>query len=526
MEILIRNGYIIDGSGSTPYAADIGISGGKLFLHDLPETADLVLDAAGKYVTPGFIDVHSHGDELIGAGDFGDLCKINQGVTTQITGQCGMSPAPSSGKHPFQLLIPPAAVNPQLLKMNREGLSWKEYMAFVDKTPKVANIKPFVGYNAIRVAVMGYDDRHPTADELEQMKALLREAMEQGAAGMSTGLAYVPATYATTEELVELAKVMVPYGGIYTSHIRNESHSLLESVEEAISIGRQAGVSVNISHFKVMGRKNWGTHTAAVAAIEKARREGLDITCDQYPYHSSMTIYSPCIPPWHFSEGLPRLLEKLKSPKFRETVRAEILDPDTDYENFYLNSGGWDGITVCTSPNVPEAEGKTISDYARSIGKDPFDAYFDLVIANEGNGTATYHAISDDDIADIIRLPYVMVGSDGIVSSASEKCHPRGWGTMVRAICAFTKEQSVLPLETLIHRITGMPAARYGLRNKGLIRHGYDADLVIFDYEGLTDRATYTDPTALAEGIELVLVGGRIVYRQGQLTGEKPGRLL
>lgn len=526
MEILIQNATVIDGTGAPSYTGSVGIAHGKLYLRDLPQTADIVIDARGKILCPGFIDVHSHGDELIGGGDFGELCKLNQGVTTQITGQCGMTLAPSSRAHAFSPVISPDAINPELLNLSRNGTSWADYMAFLEKTPKITNIKPFVGFNAIRVAVMGYDNRKPTAEELTQMKDLLREAMEAGAAGMSSGLAYVPATYSGTEELVELAKVMVPYGGIYTSHIRNESHSLLAAVEEAIEIGRQAGVPVNISHFKVMGRSNWGTHKAAIAAIEKARAEGIDVTCDQYPYHSSMTIYTPCIPPWHFSEGTGALLEKLRSPEFRQLVKAEILDPATNYENFYRNCGGWEGITFCTSPNIPEAEGMTVAEYAASIGKDPFEAYFDLVIANEGRGTATYHCISDEDIYDIIRLPYVMVGSDGIVSSRYEKCHPRGWGTMVRAICAFTKENAIVSLPELIHRITGLPAQRYHLEGKGIIREGYDADLVLMDYDALTDRATYADPTALAEGIDYVMVNGRIVYRDGRLTGETPGKVL
>lgn len=526
MEILIQNATIIDGTGAPSYKGSVGIDGGKLYLRDLPAKADTVIDAAGKLLCPGFIDSHSHGDELIGGGDFGELCKVNQGVTTQVTGQCGMTLAPSSASHPFSPVISPDAVNPKLLSMSRAGISWAEYMDFVEKAPKVTNIKPFVGFNAIRVAVMGYADRKPTAEELERMKALLREAMEAGAAGMSSGLAYVPATYSNTEELIELAKVMAPYGGIYTSHIRNESHSLLESVEEAIEIGRKAGVPVNVSHFKIMGKGNWGNHKAAIAAIENARAQGIDITCDQYPYHSSMTIYTPCIPPRHFSEGTAMLLEKLKSPEFRALVKKEILDPATNYENFYLNCGGWEGITFCTCPNIPEAEGLTVAEYAKRIGKDPFEAYFDLLIANEGRGTATYHCISDADIYDIIRLPYVMVGSDGIVSSRYEKCHPRGWGTMVRAICAFSKEASILPLEQLIHKMTGLPARRYHLRAKGEIRESFDADLVLLDYENLKDNATYADPTALAGGIDWVMIGGRIVYRDGKLTGATPGKLL
>ena len=239
-----------------------------------------------------------------------------------------------------------------------------------------------------------------------------------------------------------------------------------------------------------------------------------------------MTTYTPCMPPWHFSEGVPALVEKLKDPAFRAQVKAEMLDPKTDYENLFLNAGGWEGITFCHSPNVPEAEGMTVADYAASVGKEPFEAYFDLTVQNEGIGTAVYHSIGDDDIEDIIRLPYVMVGSDGLVGHRHEKCHPRGWGTMVRAICHFVKDRKLMPLEALVHRMTGMPAQRYKLGAKGFIREGYDADLVLFDLENLTDRATYADPTALAEGIEYVLVDGVIVYQDGKLTGAKPGRVL
>ena len=526
MELLIKNAMILDGTGKSAYKADIGISNGKLLIDPLPQSADHVIDAAGKYVAPGFIDTHSHGDELIGGDSFGDLCKVNQGVTTQIAGQCGHSSAPSDPNHIFDPVISPDTLNPRLLKLRREGMGWREYTDFVRTTPKVTNYKLFAGFNAIRVAAMGYEDREPTAQELDTMKGLLKEAMESGAAGMSSGLAYVPATYAKTPELIELAKVMAPYCGIYTTHIRNESRELLASVKEAIEIGRQAGVAVNISHFKVMGRANWGSHWDAIAAIEQARADGVDITCDQYPYNCSMTTYTPCMPPWHFAGGKEQLIENLKSPAFRNQVKEEMRNPATDYENLYLNAGGWDGITICTSPNVPEAEGLTVTAYAEKIAKDPFDAYFDLVIANEGLGTAVYHSISDDDIFDIIRLPYVMVGSDGLVNSRHEKCHPRGWGTMVRAICEFSKKRQILPLETLIHRMTEMPAQRYALKNKGVIRQGYDADLVIFDYDALADNATYADPTQLADGIEYVIINGKIVYHDGKLTGEQPGRLL
>jgi len=526
MEILIKNGLIIDGTGAAAYRGNVGIRDGKLYLKNLPDTAKEVIDAAGKYIAPGFIDVHSHGDELIGGADFGALCKVNQGITTQIAGQCGVTSAPTSRQYQQDPVVSVDGMHPQLQPLRKRGLGWAEYADFVRSVPKVTNFRLFVGYNAIRIAVMGNANRAPTAEELAQMKAMLREAMEAGAVGMSSGLAYVPGTYATTEEIIEVAKVMAPYGGIYATHIRNESFDLLSSIQEAITIGREAGVSVNISHFKVMGRAYWGNHKAAIEVIEAARAEGLDITCDQYPYNCSMTIYTPCMPPWHFSEGNDAVIEKLRDPAFRAQVKAEMDDPASDYENFYLNSGGWEGVSICSAPETPLAEGKSIARYAREIGKDPFEAYFDLVVANRGVGTAVYHSISDEDIFDIIRLPYVMVGSDGLVGSPTEKCHPRGWGTMARALCLMTKENQILPLEELIHRNTGFAAKRFKLANKGLIQEGYDADLVLFDYENLQDNATYANPTALATGIDRVWVNGQLVYTQGHLTGATPGKLL
>ena len=526
MDILIKNAHILDGSGSPAYFGNLGIQNGKLMLQNLPDTADEIIDAAGKCLCPGFIDVQSHGDELIGGGSFGDLCKVNQGVTTQIGGQCGVSAAPTTASNRQDTVVAQSAMNQTLLSRREQGLSWPEYADLVRNIPMVTNFKLFVGFNAIRIAAMGYADRKPTEAEMAHMKAMLRDAMEAGAVGMSSGLAYVPGTYAETDEIIELCKVMAPYGGIYATHMRNESRDLLTSVREAIAIGREAGVKVHISHFKVMGRDYWGNHKAAIAEIEAAQAQGVDITCDQYPYNCSMTIYTPCMPPWHFTEGTEALVDKLHDPQLRTKIRAEMEDPASDYENFYRNSGGWEGVTLCYCPKTPEAEGKSVAAYAAELGKDPFDAYFDLVIDNRGVGTAVYHSISDEDIFDIIRLPYVMVGSDGLVGSREEKCHPRGWGTMARALCAFTKEQNILPLETLIYRNTAMAAARFSLPNKGLLRDGYDADLVLFDYANLQDNATYSNPNALAGGIDRVWIAGQLVYQDGTLTGATPGKLL
>lgn len=526
MDVLIKNARIIDGTGAAAYNGDLGVYNGKIVLENLPETADLVIDAEGKYLTPGFIDAHSHGDMVIGSLEYADLCKVNHGVTTHIAGQCGNTLAPITPEHLIDNQNFQSALITAFPEEMSEWTLWSKYADYVETLPKAINVKLLLGFNSLRIAVMGYDDRKPTEEELEKMKALLKDAMEAGAVGMSSGLAYVPGTFADVDELAALAEVMKPYNGMYVSHIRNESWDLVKSVEEAIEIGRRAGVAVNISHFKVMGRPNWGTHKKAIEVIEKARAEGINVTVDQYPYNCSMTHYAPCMPPWYFKDGMDKTIEMLKDPEMRKQIQKEMDDPATDYENLYLNAGGWDGIMICASPNVPEAEGMTFTEYAAHVGKEPFDAYFDLMIANNGTGTAVYHSIGDDDIFDIIQLPYAVVGSDGIVRSRTEKCHPRGWGTMARAICTFTKDNNILTLEEMIHKITQMPAEIYALDNKGLIKEGYDADLVIMDYENLKDKATYTEPTSLAEGIDYVFVNGKVVYTADGLTGELPGKLI
>ena len=522
MKTLIQNARIIDGSGHPAYSGSVGIENGRLVLSNLPDTAETVIDAKGHELAPGFIDAHSHGDRLLGK-DFGDLCKVNHGVTTQISGQCGHTNAPGAkayrdakeaGKDPFNA----AKAGPLAC--------WSSFADYADTLPKSLNSALFAGANTIRIAVMGFTDRKPTKAEVAEMQAHLIDSMEHGAFGLSSGLAYIPGTYTDTEDVIEIAKVMAPYGGIYTTHMRNESFDLVNSVREAVEIGRRAGVAVNISHFKAMGRRNWGTVDEAIAVIDKARAEGLQVTVDQYPYNCSMTSLYPSMPPWYFTEGVPKVMELIRDPAIRRKIRREMEDPSTPYENLYLNAGGFGGITACGAPAMPEAEGKTIEELAALQGKDPFDAFFDLLIATGGAVSAVYHSIGDEDILKIIQLPYAMVGSDGVVQSATEKVHPRGWGAMVRAINLFTKERPVLTLEEMVRKMTSLPAKTYGLTGKGEIREGMDADLVLFDYAHLEDRATYQHPTELAGGIDAVFVGGEIVYENGKLTGRTPGKII
>ena len=525
MNILIRNAKIIDGSGAPAYKANVGISDGKIVLKDLPGEAEQVIEAEGRTLTPGFIDAHSHGDMAFGT-DYGDLCKLNQGVTTQIAAQCGNSNAPVSPEYVEEKRLELGVYMRPVPDEIYGWTSWSKYADYVDTLPKGLNTALFVGFNTMRTAVMGNADRPADREEIEKMQDLLREAMEHGALGMSSGLAYVPGTFADTGEVAEVAKAMAPFGGIYATHLRNESFDHVKAVKEAVEIGRRAGVAVSISHFKVMGRKNWGRAQLAVAEIEKARAEGLSVTVDQYPYDSCMTILHASMPPWYFTKGVDRAVEYLKDPGMRAGIREEMNDPECDYENFYLNAGGFPGVIICSAPKTPEAEGMTVTDFAAKNGKDPFDAFADLLIENRCQVSAIYNTIGEKDMEEIFRLPYCTVGSDGLVSSRSGMCHPRGWDSMVRAITYFGYERQMMTLEELIRKITSLPAEIYGLQGRGCIMDGAAADLVLLDEKRLRSNASYQTPTALAGGIDMVFVNGEIAYRDGALTGRMPGKLI
>ena len=525
MDVLFKNAKIIDGSGEPAYYGNVGIEGGKIVLQDLPETADLVIDAKRRVLAPGFSDAHSHGDMAFGR-DFGDLCKLNQGITTQLAGQCGNSNAPISKETISAKEASLAVYMKPVPKELPEWTLWSRYEAWAESVPKALNCGLFVGFNTIRMAVMGLTDRKPTEEENRRMRELLVDAMEHGALGMSSGLAYVPGTYTDTDDVVEIAKAMAPYGGIYTTHMRNESFDLVRSVREAIEIGRRAGVAVNISHFKAMGRQNWGTSVQAIEEIEKARAEGITVTVDQYPYDASMTILHASMPPWHFSERYAHVSELLRDPAMRAKIRTEMEDPASDYENCYLNCGNFGNITISLAPQNPDAEGLSVQEYAEKTGKDPFDTFFDLILDNKYQVSSCYHCIGEEDIERIFKLPYCVVGTDGLVYSMDGKCHPRGWGSMVHAIDVFYRQRHLMTLEEIIRKISALPAEIYHLKGKGRILEGYDADLVLFDEERLQDNATYLNPSVTAGGVDMVFVAGECVCEDGKLTGKMPGRII
>ena len=524
LDIIIKNAKIIDGSGAPAYDGSVGIDGDKIVLHPTDDARE-VIDAAGRCLCPGFIDAHSHGDLILGTKS-AMLFKTTQGVTTEVTGQCGLSIAPTNPKY-LDLVQ-------HLLSLGTDSFpddmvnwdSFESFLKYADRQPKTVNAMMYVGHSSLRIAVMGFANRTATDEELEKMKSILRSAMEHGAAGFSTGLIYTPSCYADEREIVELAKVIRPYGGIYASHMRNESYDLVRSVEETIDVGRKAGVTVDISHHKALGKANWGLVKTTLKMIHDARAEGINVICDQYPYECNMTHLNACVPPWHFDQGFDVLTEKLRDSAFRAQLRREMEDPATPYDNYYLNAGGWGGVFVSSATATPAAEGKFIADYASEIGKDPWDTFFDIMAENRCSAGGVYSSMCTEDVCTVALDPCTIVGSDGLTRSWEEKGHPRASGTFPHAITYFVKEKGLLPLETMIRKMTGLTADYLAIKNRGYIRDGYDADLVLFDYDRLQDTATYTNPNSLTEGIDYVFVNGKCVYKDMQLTGVCSGRMV
>ena len=532
LDVLIKNGEIVDGSGSPSYTGSVGIKDGKLVMgaDTDSQTATRVVDAAGKLVCPGFIDAHSHGDLIIGSED-AHLFKTTQGVTTECMGQCGLSMVPVT---PENLKASQNILTMGTRSFPEDMRNWTHYDRFLDyvKTQNLTcNGKMYIGHSNLRIAVMGMADRPANDKELDHMKGLLREAMEEGCAGFSTGLIYTPSCYAAEEEIIELAKVIAPFDGIYASHMRNEGEYIEDAVAETINVGRKAGVRVDLSHHKMLGHRYWGKWRNTLAQVHKANDEGTLVFLDQYPYERCMTTLNVCMPPHYFSDGFAAMAERLKDKAFRAQVKREMCDPATPYDNFFLHCGEtpedcFAGIFVYLASKTPEAEGHTLAEYAELVNKDPFEAFFDLCVENGCETGGVYAAMSDEDVCEIIKDPYCIVGSDGLTRAWNEKGHPRASGTFPHAITHFVKEKHLFSKEEMIRKMTGASADFLKIDDRGYLRDGYAADLLVLDYANLRDTATYTDPNRQTEGIEHVFVNGVEVYHGKEFTGKYSGRLL
>jgi len=527
-DLVITNGRVIDGSGRAAYVADVGIKGDRIVkIGKVPSNAATrTIDARGLVVAPGFIDMLGQSETYL-LIDPRAMSKVMMGVTTEITGE-GESIAPINERQIKE--------QEDFLRRFNLTVDWRtldEYFKRLDKQGSGVNLGTFVGATQVREYVIGYYDRPPTPQELEQMKKLVADAMRDGALGLSTSLQYVPARFAKTDELVELAKVARQYGGIYATHQRSEANTIDASLDEVFEIAQKAQIPVEIWHLKTAYKKNWGRMTHVLDRIKQARDRGLDITADIYPYIAGSTALSACLPPWALEGGTDKMLARLRDPQMRQRLKTEISQEQTTWENIYLGSGGSGGVLIGSVVNreLEPLQGKRISEIAEQQKKDPLDAVFDLILADKGQTGAIYFMMSEDDMRAAMKAPFVSFCTDSGSRAtdgplAGSKSHPRGWGSYPRILGRYVRDEKLLTLEAAIQKMTGAPAARVGLNDRGLIKEGMFADVTIFDPTKVIDRATFESPNQYPTGIDYVLVNGKISVDKGQRTGALGGRVL
>jgi PBP4 family serine-type D-alanyl-D-alanine carboxypeptidase len=527
-DMIIKNGHILDGSGSPWYAADIGIRGDRIVaIGNLDDAeAKKVIDAAGQIVSPGFIDMLGQSETSL-LIDNRSLSKLSQGITTEITGEGG-SIAPQNEK-----TLAPLAPFLANYHLTIDWTTLDGYFRRLEKDGTPINLGTYVGAAQVRESVIGDDDRAPAAVELGQMEALVAQAMKDGALGISTALIYPPGHYAKTEELIALAKVAAQYGGIYASHMRSEGASEMAALDEAIRIGREAQIPVEIFHLKVSGKSRWGTMPAVVAKIQAARDAGLDIRADQYPYVAGATALVSSLPPWVADGGVEKLLERLRDPKVRERIKNEMAAEHSDWENLYFDCGGGDGVMISgvVNPDLKKYDGKTVAQMAKEEGKLELDALFDFIQADKAQTGAIYFMASEQDLTYGLKQAWTSLCLDSGELSLDgplfePHTHPRAFGSFPRFLGHYVRDEHLMPLEQAVRKITSMPAQREHLTNRGLIKTGFYADITIFDPAKIIDRATYTEPTKISEGVNYVFVNGQLEYDHGTLTGAKGGRAL
>src|SRR5580700_6162746 len=526
-DLIITNGHIIDGTGSPWYSADVGIRDGKIAAIGNLAAASRArtIDAAGKVVAPGFID-------MLGQSELSILVeprlpsKIYQGITSEITGEGG-SIAPLNDAI-IQVDLP----GYEHYKITPDWRTFRQYFARLEKQGMGINLASYVGATQVRRMVLGDDDRQPTPEQLEQMKALVRDAMKDGAVGVSTALEYAPAPYAKTDELIALAAEGGKFGGIYSTHMRNESDSVLEAIDEALRIGREAHVPVEIWHLKVAGKNNWGRMPEVVAKINAARAAGADVTADTYAYTAWFNDFSAFIPPWAHDGGAAKLVERLKDPATRARIRQDMLTPSKDWDNEWQEIPGPEAIMigVVQNPKMLALEGKRLSEIAKLWNKDPIDALFDFLIEDPNTGVAVF-GMSEPDVTVALEQPWVAIDNDSSGTSpegilGQEHPHPRAYGTFPRILRKYVREEKALTLEDAIRKFSALPAQRLHFTYRGVLKAGLWADVVIFDPVTVRDLATFDNPNQLSEGMDYVLVNGIPVIDQGKMTGALPGKVL
>jgi len=515
-DIAIKGGRVIDGTGNPWFKSDVAIEGNRIAtIGKLDFDAEEVIDAKGLVVAPGFIDTHSHSDLMLMVQPQAKQ-KIMQGITTEIVGQDGLGEAPLRDDvvDDWRKYLAGLNGDPDI------KWSWRtfsEYLGALESARPSINVASLVGHGNIRLLAMGMENRAPSTSEIEKMRTLVDVAMEQGAFGLSTGLIYAPCVYANTDELVELCRTASNHRGIFVVHMRNEGDQLLESIDEVVTIGKKSGIPVHISHFKASGKQNWWKAILALDSVNNARSEGVDVTFDQYPYTAGSTFLSSLLPAWVHDGGTIKLLQRLKNEETRGRIRLEMAD---------LRGAemGWDSVYVTSvkSEANKRFEGKTIPEIARERERTAIDTIMDLTVEEENAATMVGFSMSEDGVRTIMQSPLQMVCTDGIVLG---KPHPRAYGSFPRVLGLYVRE-GVVRLEDAVRKMTSLPAQRFSLSGRGLLRPGMFADITIFDPRTVVDKATYSDPIQFPEGIEHVIVNGQITVKDGVHTGTRAGEVL
>ena len=527
-DVVIEGATIYDGSGGKPYFGNIGIVGDRITgIGDMSGSpARLRVDARGMAVAPGFINMLSWANESLLA-DGRSQSDIRQGVTLEVMGE-GSSMGPLTGKMREQMIEEQSDI-----KFDVPWTTLGEYLDHLVKKGVSTNVASFVGATTLRVHEIGYADRPPTAEELQRMQALARQAMEEGAMGIASSLIYAPAFYARTDELVALSKAVAPYGGMYISHIRSEGTRLLEAIDELITISREAGVRAEIYHLKAAGQANWGKLEAAIAKIEQARASGLRITADMYNYIAGATGLDASMPPWVQEGGYKEWAARLRDPAIRARVAREMRTPTDKWENFFVGAGSPDRILFISfkTDSLKHLTGKTLAEVARMRGKSPEETAMDLVIQDGSRVGTVYFLMSEENVRRQLQLPWVSFDSDegsyapeGVFLKSS--VHPRAYGSFARLLGRYVRDEKVVPLEEAIRRLTALPAENLRLRDRGRIAQGHYADIVIFDPKTIQDHATFEKPHQYSTGVRDVFVNGVQVLRNGEHTGAMPGRVV
>ena len=527
-DVLIKNGTVYDGTGSEGQHVDLAIRGDRIagvgaFTKAKAKT---VIDAKGLVVAPGFINMLSWSNESL-IQDGRSQSEIREGVTTEIMGE-GLSMGPLNDELKKRMVQEQSDI-----KFDIKWNTLAEYLRYLEKRGISCNVASFLGAATVREYVIGFEDKQPTPQQLDEMRALVRQAMEEGALGIGSSIIYPPAFFAKTEELIELCKVAAKYQGKYISHMRSEGSQLLEALDELIRISREAGLPAEVYHIKASGQKNWPKEDELLARIEAAQKEGLKITADMYTYTAAGTGLDACLPPWTEDGGYPALFKRLRDPTTREKIAAQVRTPTDEWENLYLDAGSPDQILLVGFKNekLKPLTGKTLAEVAKMRGKDPIETIMDLIAEDESRIGTIYFLMSEDNVKKEMAKPWIAFCSDE-ASQAPEgpflksNPHPRAYGSFARVLGKYVRDEKVIPMKEAIRRLSGFPATNLGLDHRGFLKEGMFADVVVFDPATIADRATFDKPHQYAVGMKQVFVNGVQVIKDGEHTGAKPGRAL